>query len=231
MDRDALLDALDRETAGVAAALAGADLDAPVPACPGWDVRTLAAHIAGVHRWARNAVVDGEMREDPTPALTTAGEALAWYEDSAARLREALRATPAGTPCPGFGPKPRTVDFWVRRQPHETAVHRWDLEQALGREPVLDPALSADGVDEVVTVFLPRQLHLDRCPPLPGAVALESTDGPGRWVVGDGEPAATVLAPAAELLLVLWRRRSVDGLEVTGDAQLATDVLSLPLAP
>lgn len=231
MDRDALLDALDRETAAVAAALAGADLDAPVNACPGWDVRTLAAHVAGVHRWARNAVVDGEMREDPTPPLTTAGEALGWYEDSAAQLRQALRATPAGTPCPGFGPRPRTVDFWVRRQPHETAVHRWDLEQALGREPVLDPALSADGVDEVVRVFLPRQRHLDRCPPLPGAVALEQVDGPGRWVVGDGITAATVRAPAAELLLLLWRRRPVDGLETAGDRELAGAVLSLPLAP
>lgn len=231
MDREGLLEALARETAAFAAGLRAADLHTPVTACPGWDVRALAAHLAGVHRWARNAVVDGEMREDPTPPLDDRGAVVAWYEGSAALLRSALQAAPAGTACPGFGPRPRTVDFWVRRQPHETAVHRWDLGQALGHAAVLDPELSADGVDEVVTLMLPRQLHLGRCAALPAAVAMERTDGPERWVVGDGPPAATVRAPAAELLLLLWRRGSVDDVETSGDADLARAVLSLPLAP
>ena len=231
MDRDALLAALARETTAFREVLQHADLGARVAACPEWDLRDLSAHLAGVHRWARGAVVDGELREDPTPALPDRAAVVAWYRASADGLLAALDATPAGTPCPGFGPKPRTVDFWVRRQPHETAVHRWDAETAAGRTPVLDPVLSADGVDEVVTVMLPRQVRLGRSPQLPAAVVLEQADGDRRWTIGDGDPVATVRADAASLLLLLWHRLPADAVAVDGDADAARAVLSLPLAP
>lgn len=231
MDGHALLDALDRETAAFAQVLRAADLTAPVLACPGWSVADLAAHLAGVHRWARNAVVDGDLREDPTPPLDGRAAVLGWYDDAAARLRSALRSTPAGTPCPGFGPKPRTVDFWVRRQPHETAVHRWDAERAAGGSPTLDRTLSVDGVDEVVELMLPRQLRLGRLAPLPAAVALEQSDGERRWVLGAGKPVATVRADAGTLLLALWHRAGPEDVEIIGDVEVARAVLSAPLAP
>ena len=34
-------------------------LDAPVVACPGWDVRRLAEHLGAIHRWARYAAANG----------------------------------------------------------------------------------------------------------------------------------------------------------------------------
>jgi uncharacterized protein (TIGR03083 family) len=229
--RHALLDALARETAAFAAVLESADLRAPVAACPGWDLTGLAAHLAGVHRWARNAVAEHDLREVPAPALVERRDVVEDYRASAVGLLDALRAAPAGTPCPGFGPRPRTVEFWVRRQPHETAVHRWDAETAAGGRPALDPALSADGVAEVLDVMLPRQVRLERVPPPVHPVVLARTDGPERWVLGEGEPVATVHAEASTLLLLLWRRRTVDDAAVEGDAQAARQVLAGALTP
>ena len=45
--------------------LANADLDAAVPPCPGWDVRELARHLGGIHRWATRYV--SEARTSVTP--------------------------------------------------------------------------------------------------------------------------------------------------------------------
>lgn len=231
VDRDDLLAALEREIAAFRAVLDHADLRTPVPACPGWDLTTLAGHLARVHRWARNAVVEGEMREDGTPQLTDRAAVVGWYTESAQLVFDALAAATPGTPCPGFGPPPRTVDFWIRRQPHEVAVHRWDAETAAGGRPTLDPLLSADGVDEVVEVMLPRQLRLGRCGPLPAAVVLEQSDGQRRWKLGNGLPTASVRADAATLLLLLWHRVPAHDVPVDGDVRAARAVLTLPLTP
>ena len=64
-------------------------------------------------------------------------------------MLETLAAAVPGTPCWNFGPPPRLVDFWIRRQAIETAVHRWDVLEAMGQRPELAPALAADGIDEV----------------------------------------------------------------------------------
>ena len=42
-------------------------------------------------------------------------------------------------------------------------MHRWDLGAALGRDR-LPERLAADGVDEVVTMFFPRQVRLGGSP-------------------------------------------------------------------
>lgn len=231
MDRECLLDATERETSAFLTVLEHCELDAPVRSCPDWHVAGLAAHLGGVHRWARNAVVERAMREDPSPSLGDRQALVAWYALCAEQLIDALRATPAGTPCPGFGARPRTVDFWVRRQAHESAVHRWDADLASGSQPVLDPELSADGVGEVIEVLLPRQIHLGRTPPPLTSVSLERTDGPERWTVGQGESVATVRADAGTLLLVLWRRCGLDVTDVQGDVAAATALLSDRLTP
>ena len=86
-------------------------------------------------------------------------------------------------------------------------MHRWDAETALGRASVLDPALAADGVAEVIDTMAPRQVTLGRSAPLGQALRLASTDTGESWVLGPGPPAATVSASAPDLLLLLWRRR------------------------
>ena len=123
--------------------------------------------------------------------------------------------------------------------PHETTLHAWDAHSALGQELPLDRDLALDGVDEVVTMFVPRQVRLGRLVPPPHVVELRAADAPsdiGPWRLFDGDgsaPDAVVAAPAATLLLLLWRRVPVaaDAVTVDGDGAAARQVLAAPLTP
>lgn len=228
-DRSALLAQLARATSAFSALLARAPLSAPVPACPGYDLAGLASHLGGVHLWATQALTSTEAPARP-PAGPQERDALVdWYDGTARDLLAALRATDPATPCFTFGP-PGTAGFWVRRQAHEATVHLWDAQAAVGEPEPLDPALSSDGVDEVLTVFLPRQVALGRTPRVEQPVALTATDTGAGWVVGDGEPTSHVQGPAASLLLLLWKRTSLEdrALQVDGDP---SPTLALALTP
>ncbi|MBI1377269.1 MAG: maleylpyruvate isomerase family mycothiol-dependent enzyme [Frankiales bacterium] len=236
LDRDAYLTSLERDSAAFADLLAEADLAAPVPHCPGWTVTDLALHLSGVHRWARTAVVTAAPGEEPVGPSDRDG-LVAWCRAGSAELLETLRTTDPSTPVWHFGPKPRVASFWVRRQAHETAVHLGDLRRAAGRDAPMDPELAADGVDEVVTVFFPRQVRLGRTPPVELAVAVTLTDTGGSWVVsGDGltpgsDPVAGVEGSAYDVLHALWHRADADALRIVGDEAAARAVLAAALAP
>jgi uncharacterized protein (TIGR03083 family) len=201
------------------------DPAAAVPSCPGWTVADLVDHVGGVHQWARHAVVAGAPDGEPVPPEPEADLA-AWYAGHAADLRDALaEAGPTGAAWT-FGTR-QTAGWWLRRQVHETVMHRRDLLAAAGRtdEWTLDPALAWDGVQEVATEFYPRQVRLGRTDPLPGTLLLTPTDldaEPAR--IGDAAPVVEVSAPAVELLLMLWHRA------VSDDAAAAA-LLALPIAP
>ena len=45
-----------------------AELDAPVPSCPGWSLRDLVVHLGGVDQWATHAVVEGTPTSDQKPS-------------------------------------------------------------------------------------------------------------------------------------------------------------------
>lgn len=215
-----------------------ADLLAPVPGCPGWSVSDLVAHLGGVHQWATAATTTPPDGRVITPADDGPGDgptALAdWFAEGAQRLQEALDTDPASA-CWTLAP-PQAVAFWQRRQAHETTVHRWDLETALGREATVDADVAADGIDEVLTVMLPRQVRLGR---------LEATTAWVRLVAGErswelatsqvrgGAPLATVSGPAPDLLLALWGRGSADlsPLAIDGDREALTAFLRGALTP
>ena len=232
---------LERSAAEVPVLLAGADLGASVPPCPDWTVTDLVVHLGEVHVWAEQCIRLGHPNEPDVagPGPGTAALA-AWYGSCADALLQTLRSTSPDAPCWTFGPRPRMAAFWFRRQAHETAVHRWDLGTALGRDLGYPAELAADGVDEVVTVFFPRQVRLGRIPPLTASLALEVEGGP-TWVVrGDGTddprggPAdATVTGPADALVLLLWGRLGLDDprLSVTGRRDAAASVLSAGIVP
>lgn len=244
----AALDHLDAGVAAFAAAL-HEDLRRPVPGCPGWDLAALAGHLGGVHRWARSAVVQARPGVLSEAGPDDSRDIAAWFAEGAAALAATLRATEPATGCWTFGPPPRTVAFWQRRMPHETTLHAWDAHAALGEDLPLDRDLALDGVDEVVTMFVPRQVRLGRLVPPPHALELRATDAPqgvGPWKLfageGEGEtggggdvraPDAVVAAPAATLLLLLWRRipLDTDGVAVAGDAAAAHALFDAPLTP
>ncbi len=235
--RERLLASLADDVAALTRCLGG-DLARPVAACPGWDVLALARHLAGVHRWATAAVTEATPGRPPAEPEPAPGTSVAdWFVDGAARLQQVLAETDPDAPCWGMGPPPRTAAFWLRRQAHETAVHRWDAQDAQGGAGGLDPVLAADGVDEVATIFLPRQVRLGRREPLPAPVRLVCSDAATSVVLGEGPPVATVTGRAADLLLVCWGRRdagallAAGALTVTGDSAAARTVLGSPLTP
>lgn len=222
--------------------IADGDLAAGVPACPGWTVPDLARHLGELHRWVRCAIVQGHPHvEVPPPPAGRAG-LLAWYDEGAGVLLDLLGRSDPDTPCWAFGPKPSTARFWFRRQAHEHAVHAVDALASQGRPRPLDPLLAADGIDEVVRMFFPRQVRLGRTGPLDRSLAVVPVDlaGAARVLAGDGtgdvapEAAeATVTGPSELLDLLLWGRVRLDDarLAVTGDPSAARAVLGAAIVP
>jgi uncharacterized protein (TIGR03083 family) len=212
----------------VLAVLTMAEGSEPVAGCPGWSVRDLVEHLGGVHRWARDIVVTG--RPGPEPAAE--GDLAAWFAEGAAALIETLAGADPAAATWSFTTD-RTVGFWRRRQALETVVHRWDAQSAVGEPEPIDAVLAADGIGEVAELMLPRQVAKERIPPLPGAVRIAASDLEASYVLGDGEPQATVTAAAEVLLLLLWHRvgPADPRLRIDGDAALADQVLRLALAP
>lgn len=207
--------------------LDGADLDAPVAHCPGWSVRDLAVHLGGVHQWAAHAVTHRSPSMEPVPPRPTAAadELAGWYRRSAAGLVEVLDASPPEAPAWTLDPDDRTAGFWRRRQVHETAMHVWDLEGAVGTPRPYAPSLAWDGVLEVADVMYPRQVRLGRVEPVTPALRLAATDVAGEVTLGAG-PAVEVRAAAEVLLRLLWHRADTSAM----DARVAA-VLGGALTP
>src|SRR5215216_970278 len=159
------LAALVRSGAALGEAAAAAGLEAKVPTCPAWDVTDLLVHQGMVHRWAA-ANLRGE-RDHDTAASQAEGKAAAslldWYTQGLAALVDTVGATAEDVEAMVFlndAPPPRR--FWARRQAHETTIHSVDAISAVhGRWPKasdvdIDPALAADGIDELLSGFITR---------------------------------------------------------------------------
>jgi uncharacterized protein (TIGR03083 family) len=206
----------------------GTDLDRPVTGCPGWSMHDLVVHVGSIERWVVHAIRRQELLRDAPQWPGT--DLAAWYEEGAANLLLALDTDPAD-PAATFAPD-KTVGFWQRRQVHEHRIHRWDLEDALGEAEPLDPLVAHDGLDEIATMFWPRQVRLGRAVMPTHGLRVVTTDTGGEWVFGD-TAVATLSGPAADLLLVLMHRQTPgrEALDWSGDVEQGRSVLSLALAP
>jgi len=154
-----------------------------VPTCPGWTVADLVVHVGLVWGWAADTVAT-RMRAERSPAPEERSEdALrTWAKEQAARLCEALGAADPEASCWTFG-LPRSTRFWFRRQALETALHAWDAEGAVGTAARIDPDVAADGVDEHLTVIVPRSVGREPEAWSGETVHLHRTDGDGEWFV------------------------------------------------
>jgi len=230
-----MLDELTEETARVQQLALDADLGAAIAACPGWTAYDLVAHLGAIHRWAARATrtpPDGLVPDLEEPHGLTGSALAGWYATSAAELAEAL-SVDADRPCWTLA-APGTVRFWRRRQLHETVVHRWDLETALGRSARIHAAVALDGIDEVLTAMLPRQVRLRRVEESSRWVRLR-VDGQDRALASsaahDPQPVATVGGDASSILLLLWARLGLDALSVDGDRHALEEFLAGALTP
>jgi uncharacterized protein (TIGR03083 family) len=234
------LDALVHSGAALREAAATAGLSATVPTCPAWDVAELVAHQGMVHRWAA-ANLRGDTGHDTSASKAeakAAADLLGWYSEGLAALVDTLTATAEDARATVFlndAPPPRR--FWARRQAHETTIHSVDAISALhGRWPTasdvdLDPALAADGIDELLTGFVTRgkgRMHsaepytvLVRTDDTDHAWTLRISDGPIVTTPGETKrPDAVLSGTAVQLYLSLWNRAD----EITTEGR--SDVVS-----
>lgn len=186
---------LEDEVAAMTDAVAAADPEAAVPACPGWTTRSLVSHLVGVHLWATAALSSDGPPPYAEPALDDLSTG---YAAAASALLTALRRVPPDAPVWTFARHDRTAGFWRRRQLHEVAVHRWDLAPY-----ALDDEVAFDGVEEVLEVLAPRQIAMGRIPQPGGGLRLVAPVH--TWQMGT-EPFTVLEGSAGELLLRLWGR-------------------------
>ncbi|MEZ0115928.1 uncharacterized protein (TIGR03083 family) [Catenulispora sp. EB89] len=214
------------------------DAPPPVPSCPDWTTADLVGHLGHVHRMVNHIIV--ERLETPPPDRKTmftapadaTGEDLAdWFAEGATELAATFRTTDPKTVVWTWGGEPG-VAFWLRMQAIEAAVHRWDLEGAIGSPQPVDEELAADGVARFLDVVLPfRRRTAKQVPPMKGeSYRFRQTDGSGAWSIaldpdgprplGDDEAADVELAgTASDLLLFLWHRIPGEPLVADGDAK------------
>lgn len=268
LTRDRMLDALEAQVGLIRYALVGdgsgpeVDLATPVPSCPAWTVHDLVAHIGTANWWGganvRDANPDARARGmravmESAPSATEGAAALAgWYADLAVDALEVYTAADPDAPAWTFA-GPGRAEYWMRRQLHETVIHRWDMEKALqgssGTTP-LPEDVAVDTVDEFCTSMRPLMALLggELAATLRVRAILQAPEGlasgsepvgavdPGsdlEWLLPgvDGAPEVEITGPPETLALLLWGRVAADapGLEVTGDRAALDAVLEAGL--
>lgn len=196
----------------------------------------LVRHTSQVHRnrtvlarLGNTQYPDGLARE---PGPDDVGELLAWYREGLDELITAL--TEVGPDAPTWTwTGENKVRFWIRRMAQETAVHRWDAQNAVGDPERIDAELASDGVDEFLDAFIPGENITWQGPP--GTVHLHCMDVEGEWTVtldpgevptyerGHSKGDAAVRAPAHDLLMFVWRRADPSAVEALGNHELVND--------
>ncbi|MEU4241869.1 maleylpyruvate isomerase N-terminal domain-containing protein [Actinoplanes sp. NPDC026619] len=240
-DRLRLID--DRSTAFRAAVASATDLDAPVPACPGWTLFDLIQHVGRGRRKAA-AIVAAGPADAPPPASAWQGDTepprelpalLAWLDESVELLASTLREAGPDRGCWtwwGDSQSPQTAGGVARHQIQEVAVHTYDAQLTLGAPQPLPAGIALDGVEEfqftccATTVGWPHE---------PAVVDYHATDGP-TWrlrLSGDGarvdrlaageDPGvadASLRGTAGELVLAFYERIPLESLKVDGDRRV-----------
>ena len=136
---------------------AGEAPDAAVPSCPGWDNRMLARHIGRIWLYvSQQARTTEQLESNGAPA--EGEDPLVWAADGLTAVLLTLTETdPAAEAWNWARSEPNTAAFWFRRMAQETAMHRWDADSATGDPLPIAGWLAADGIDEVMTMWLPRR--------------------------------------------------------------------------
>lgn len=242
MEHDIYLEHIARQAEALRAAAVEAGPDAEVPTCPKWNVLALMRHLGKVYSWARlglNAAPDAERPVAPAgPEIWD--EVLPWWDEQLATLLRELGGRKPDEPAWSFRNGPKKAGFWFRRQAHETAIHRLDVEHALARSGsstavptlIFDPRFAADGIDEFLTVFIagaPPKIPVDA----EHRVVFHAADAGRHWVaqVSPGRPIevgppagsevaddASIVGTADAVYRAVWSRPSTA--LISGDREL-----------
>ena len=248
LPHDSYVAHLRRESQRFRDVLTDVDLDARVPSCPDWSAGDLLWHLGAEVQlfWATMAEgrpdVGPDTWSEPARPDSAAG-LFDTFDDATTRLAAALADADA-TEAAWTWSTDRTMGFIGRRQAHEALIHRLDAELTADTVTGLDPALAADGVDEVLDVMYGGTPGWGSFTPGEGLVRFDVADaGVARWVrlgTFDGtdpdggrtytdepdldvvpdpgtEPDAVVAGPAGPMDAWLWHRGDDAEITVTGD--------------
>jgi len=246
LDETTYLAHLERESALFRTALAGCSPHAPVPSCPEWTAADLLWHLGEVqHFWTtilhQRPKGPDDYAEPERPESYDA--LLGLFDAGTPELVGALRAAEPEEETWTWSEDDHTAGFIYRRQAHEALIHRLDAELAAGAGfTAIDPALAADGVEEVLGVMYGGCPSWGTWTPADTHLRVDCTDtGDSVWVrlghfsgtspegkdhedddlhvVADpgSEPDAVVAGPAGALDAWLWRRGDDAEITLTGD--------------
>ena len=220
-----------------------------VPTCPDWNAADLFFHLSEVQAfWARivgRRLTTNEEAEELVTVRPDADDQLpGLFAEWTQTLQDALQATPPDTVVWSWA-SDQSAGFSARRQAHEALIHRLDAELTAGDRTPIDPALAADGVDEVLGVmygepppwgiFTPDHEHVVRFTATDTGDTWSVTIGrfvgrePGDeadhasacldWVAPEVSTTATVSGTAADLDCWLWRRPPLGEITTTGSEE------------
>jgi uncharacterized protein (TIGR03083 family) len=213
--------------------VAGDDLVAEVPLCPGWNVRDAVEHTGAVFSHKVAALVANAR---PTEAAQWSHgpaadeDPMQWFRDRRDELLATLESRGPDAPSWTWHEDYQNAGFWYRRMAQEAAVHRVDVESGYDAVTPVDDALAVDGIDEVLDWFLSYQAE-DVGPNAPGRGTVAVRTGGRIWrlrltpdaveVAREPGPAdAVVSGEPSELYLWLWGRRPDTAVGLEGDDEL-----------
>jgi uncharacterized protein (TIGR03083 family) len=166
-------------------------------------------------------------------------ELLDWFTAGTANLLETLSdIDPTGPTWHPFAP-PQLAGLWPRRLAHETTIHLLDAQLACSDKQGVDAVMASDGIDEYLTVTLPRVLVGDGATSPTTTLHIHCTDVEGEWLIvpsPDGliitrehaKGDAALRGPAGALLADLWGRRGALGdIDIAGDTDVAASWLAI----
>lgn len=223
------------------------ELSVRIAPCPDWDMRDLVRHLGMIHLWAAANVafpepdwldveelpdlvrywpdLAGESGEYPADA-----ELVSWYRETLANLVRVLESAPADHECFTFLPAPSPLAMWARRQASETAIHRFDAEQARRITSDFDAQFATDMLDELLSGFAPRPgraLDIER----PQVLHVHAEDTGDHWYLTIGAEETetsrqgdhadlTLTGTAADLYVLLWNRTPDSSVAMSGTTDL-----------
>lgn len=228
------------ESAALSTLVESQPLDTPVTTCDGWDLAALATHVGWVYRWATVAMETATMPDRGAVSRPDSPDELHdWFTTGTSALLDALaNIVPEAPTWHPFSP-PQLAGLWPRRLAHETTIHLLDAQLACSVAPDVDAAMASDGIDEYLTVALPRVLAGEGAVAPTTTLHIHCTDVDGEWLIvpsADGlvitrehaKGDAALRGTAAALLADLWGRRGALGeIDIAGDPEVAAEWLAI----
>jgi uncharacterized protein (TIGR03083 family) len=209
---DPFIESLKEDGELIDAALVTTRYSVAIPTCPGWTVQDLIEHLGSEHLWVADLITNrvqvATRRVQPAIEIDSLRD---WYRKTNKRLRNVLMETSPNTRVWNVNGDD-IAGSWRRRQAHETAIHRFDLEYAAGRVNDIDEILAEAFLDELGSFlpFLHKFLGLaipDEDLVLSSSAASWTLEaGIGTIRNGPPLPSAHIAGAASSILLALWDR-------------------------